>query len=83
VSGTSVTLQVRVKPQSRESRLEPLPDGTWRAALKSPPVDGRANDELVALVARHFGVRRADVTIRAGAAARTKLVRVDGVASAP
>jgi uncharacterized protein (TIGR00251 family) len=75
----ALVLQVKVKPQARESRLEDAGDGTWRAQLKSPPVDGKANDELVALVARHFGVRRADVSIQTGAAARLKRVRIEGV----
>jgi len=32
--------------------------------IKSPPVDGKANAELVAL-AQHFGVRKAQVSIKA------------------
>jgi uncharacterized protein len=58
------------------SRLAALENGTWLAQLKSPPVDGKANAELIALVARHFGVPRAQVTIRRGATARLKLVDV-------
>ncbi|MBX3620577.1 MAG: DUF167 domain-containing protein [Rhizobacter sp.] len=71
------TLQVKVKPNARTSTLEAQPDGTWLAQLKSPPVDGRANEELVALVARHFGCRKAQVRIRSGASGRLKLVQVD------
>lgn len=69
-------LEVRVKPNAHASRLTEQPDGTWLATIKSPPVDGRANAELVALVAGHFGVRRAQVSIRAGAGGRRKLVRI-------
>ena len=47
------------------------------AKLKSPPVDGKANEELIALVARQFGCRRADVSIKSGASGRMKLVRVE------
>ena len=75
---TARFIQVRVRPQSRTSALESLADGTWRATLKSPPVDGRANEELVALVAHRFGCPRAAVSIRAGPAGRTKLVRIEG-----
>jgi hypothetical protein len=39
-------------------------------------VDGRANAELVALVAEQFGCRKAQVTIKSGAGARLKLVRI-------
>lgn len=73
-----VTLRVRVKPRSRVSALEQSADGTWVARLRAPPVDGKANEELVALVAERFGRPKSAVTIRAGAAGRTKLVRVEG-----
>ena len=41
-------IQIKVKPNSRASRLEQQEDGTWLAQLKSPPVDGKANEELIA-----------------------------------
>ena len=44
-------LQVKVKPGARDSTLTPAADGTWLAQIKSPPVDGKANAELIALVA--------------------------------
>ena len=69
-------LQVKVKPNARASSLEQLADGTWRAELKSPPVDGKANAELVALVAQRFGCRKADVAIKSGASGRLKRVEV-------
>jgi uncharacterized protein YggU (UPF0235/DUF167 family) len=72
----TLLLTIRVRPNARESTLEQAADGTWRARLRQPPVDGKANAELVALVARYFGCARAAVTIRAGAGARIKRVRV-------
>jgi uncharacterized protein (TIGR00251 family) len=71
-----VKLRVKAKPSSRIGSLEPQPDGTWIARLKAPPVDGKANAELVALVAERFGCRKADVTIRSGAGGRMKLVEI-------
>jgi hypothetical protein len=71
------TIQVKVKPNSRISTLEQGSDGVWLARLKAPPVDGKANAELVALIAGQFGCRKAEVTIRSGASGRMKLVRID------
>ena len=71
------TIQVKVKPNSRTSALERGSDGMWLARLKSPPVDGKANAELVALIAERFRCRKADVEIRSGAGGRMKLVRID------
>ena len=70
-------IQVKVTPRARESSLTQMPDGTWVAKLKAPPVDGKANAELVALVAQQFGCRKAAVSIKAGASGRVKLVRID------
>ena len=69
-------IELKVKPNARVSRLIRGEDGTWLAQLKSPPVDGRANAELIALVAEEFGVRRAQVSIRTGAGGRRKLVQI-------
>jgi uncharacterized protein (TIGR00251 family) len=69
-------IQVKVKPNSRASLLEERDDGTWLAQIKSPPVDGKANEELLALVAKHFGCRKSDVSIKAGGSGRVKLVRI-------
>ncbi len=70
-------LQVKVKPNARASVLEEVSPGVWMAQLKSPPVDGRANEELIHLVARHFGCRKSAVSIKSGASGRMKLVRIE------
>ena len=70
------TLQVKVKPNARASVLEEQSDGTWLARVKAPPVDGKANAEVVALVAERFGVRKAQVMVKSGASGRMKLVQI-------
>lgn len=72
-------LQVKVKPNARASVLTPpAAEGEpWQAQLKAPPVEGRANDELVRLVAKHFACPRSAVRIKSGAGARLKLVQLD------
>lgn len=70
------TLQVRVKPNARQSLLVQAEDGSWLAQIKSPPVDGKANAELIALVAETCGCRKAAVSIRSGASGRMKLVDI-------
>lgn len=75
---SDTVIVVTVKPNSHVSLLTQDADGTWRAQLKSPPVDGRANEELLALVARHFGCRKSAVAIKSGASGRSKRVRIEG-----
>ncbi len=70
------TIRIKVKPNAKVSGLEQLSDGSWLARVKAPPIDGKANLELVTLIARHFGVRKAQVSIKSGASGRLKLVRI-------
>ena len=70
------TIQVKVKPNARHAGLEELADGTWVASVKSPPVDGKANKELIGLIAGHFQVRKSQVSIKSGASGRAKLVQI-------
>jgi uncharacterized protein (TIGR00251 family) len=72
-------IQVKVKPNSRASQFEQCEDGTWLAQLKSLPIDGKANAELIALIAKHFKCRKAAVSIKSGASGRMKLVRIESV----
>lgn len=69
-------LHIKVKPNARRSELSQQADGSWLALVKAPPVDGKANAELVALIAEHFGCRKAQVDIRSGAAGRMKRVEI-------
>ncbi len=69
-------ISIKVKPLAHQSQLTPQDDGSYLAQLKAPPVDGKANAELIALVAQFFGVSRAAVRIKSGTSARIKRVQV-------
>lgn len=72
-------IQVKVKPNSRTSAFSQAEDGVWLAQLKSPPVDGKANQELIELVARHFRCSKSAVSIKSGTRGRMKLVRIEAM----
>ena len=52
---------------------------TLRVRVSAPPVDGRANDALVRLLAAALGVANGAVEIVGGHTARTKIVAIDGL----
>ena len=70
-------LQVKVKPNARENRLTDSKDGVWLASIKALPVDGKANEALIELVAAHFKVRRRQVSIAAGSTSRLKRLFIE------
>jgi uncharacterized protein (TIGR00251 family) len=81
--GEDLVLQVRVQPRASRSAIEGLHGDRLRVRLQAPPVDGRANEALVALFAATFGVPRSRVRIEHGASGRDKRVRVLGTISLP
>jgi uncharacterized protein (TIGR00251 family) len=72
-----ILVQVKVKPNSRLSTLEESEEGGWVAHVKAAPIDGKANEELIALVAHRFNCRKSAVSIKSGTSGRVKLVRID------
>ena len=70
-SAAKLSIRVILKPNAREAAV--VGDGpSLRVSVKSPPVDGRANAEAAALIARAFGVPRSRVVLARGARGRTK-----------
>lgn len=70
-------LRVNVKPNSKLQAIETLSDGSFVIRLKSSPVDGKANAELISLLAKQFSVSKSSVRIKAGQTSRQKLVEID------
>lgn len=81
--GSDLVIELRVQPRASRSRIEGLHGERLRVRLKAPPVDGRANEALVELLAETFSVPRARVRIEHGVASRDKRVRIVGTGTAP
>ncbi len=77
----SLLVPVRVTPRAGRDALA-LEGGELRARLTAPPVEGAANEGLIALLAERLGVPRQRVTIARGLAARQKIVAIAGMDAA-
>jgi uncharacterized protein len=74
---------IRLTPRARADRLDGIvrsADGApvLKASVTAPPAEGRANDALLALLAKSWGVPRRDLAIVGGAKSRNKTVHVAG-----
>jgi len=70
-------LSVEVKPNSKQQKIETGENGRLIIRLKSPPVDGKANAELIKLLAQAYGVRKSQVSITSGLTSKIKQVEID------
>jgi uncharacterized protein (TIGR00251 family) len=69
-------IQVKVKPNAQQQKIEETADGSLVIRLKSTPVDGKANRELIQLLAAKFKVAQSQITIKSGLASKNKLVEI-------
>lgn len=73
------TLSVRVQPRASKNELAGMSEGVVKVRLTAPPLDNRANEALVDVLASAAGVPRRMVEIVAGERGRNKIVRVRGI----
>lgn len=52
-------------------------DGSYEVHLKEKPIDGKANEALIKVLAKHFGIRQQDVRIKTGTSSRNKIVEIE------
>lgn len=74
---SGVTVELRVQPRARRSAL----DGSrvaLKAAVAAPPIDGKANAALIALLAESWGLSKSAFAIAKGRTSRTKKISIAG-----
>jgi hypothetical protein len=71
-------ISIRVIPRSAKNTLE-WEQGTIKARLTAPPVDGAANSALIKLLAERLSVPRRTISIVRGTTGRQKIVEIAGL----
>lgn len=77
----AIIINIKVEPRSSHSGITgPYGEGL-KVKLTSPPVEGRANEELIEILAKEFKISKKDVEIISGKKSKNKIVRLLGVKS--
>ena len=78
-----IVLNVRAQPRSSKAGI----DGLWgddavKVRIRSAPVDGKANKELIETLADAFGLSKSAVSFKGGETSKTKRILLRGLTSA-
>ena len=76
---TPARLRLRVAPGARRSEIVGRYGDAWRVRVAAPPDRGRANDEVLQVLAEALDVRPRQLRLVAGASSRDKIVELDGI----
>ena len=77
-----VVISVRAQPRSSKSGVEGILGDALKVRIRSAPVDGKANKELVETLADAFGIAKSDVVFKSGETSKTKRLLLRGVSAA-
>jgi uncharacterized protein (TIGR00251 family) len=76
------TLHVRIHPGARKNAITGVHDSALKISLTTPPVEGRANEALIAFLAESLCIPKSRVALVSGAASRSKTLRIAGKSAA-
>lgn len=76
-------LECHVQPGARSEGFAGLHGGRLKIRVATPPVDGKANERLIAYLAAAFGVPKSQVSLLQGASSRHKRVGITDPAVLP
>lgn len=77
-SKVRVYISVRVQTRARERRVEHIGPSEYKVNVISPPSGGKANKEVVEILASTFDLSPSQVKIVRGAKSRRKWVLLEG-----
>jgi uncharacterized protein (TIGR00251 family) len=79
---TGVLFRIRVVPRASRCESAGFQDDALKLRITAPPVEGKANEACIALLAELLRVKKGQVAIVAGHASRTKTVAIQGLKAA-
>lgn len=74
--GEELALSIRLQPRAARDEVMGAQGDRLKVRVSAPPVEGAANERLMRLLAREFGVPRSRISLLAGARGRDKRVAV-------
>ena len=72
-------LSIRVTPNAGRDEITGLRDGVLQVKIAAPPVEGKANKEIIEFLSRRLGVKRSAITIVKGQTGRNKVIDIEGM----
>ena len=74
-----IRLSVKVQPGASRNAVVGRNGDEWKLAVTAPPVEGRANQACIELVAERLGIPRSAVRIARGQSGRKKILEIEGL----
>jgi hypothetical protein len=68
-------LLIKVKPNSRQEKIEKTDDG-YIVYVKEPPVENKANQAVIRVLSEYFDVPKFQISILSGLKSKQKVIEI-------
>ena len=75
----SLNIQVQIQPGSSKDQIIGLHNGRLKIKISAPPVDGKANQNLIEFISKALGVSKSKIEILKGRTSKLKTLKISGV----
>lgn len=69
-------IYAKVIPRSSKNEIVKISEEEYKVKITAPPVDNKANDMVIKVLAEYFNVPKSNLTIIGGKTARTKIIKI-------
>lgn len=70
-------IKVRAQPRAKKILVQEITENDYKVYLNTPPVDGKANEALIEILAKHFKISKSRFSILQGQSSRDKVIGIE------
>jgi uncharacterized protein (TIGR00251 family) len=70
-------IAVKVIPVASKDQIIKIDDINFKIKTTKPPEDGKANESVIEILAKHFEVRKSQIEIISGATSQKKIIQIN------
>ncbi len=78
-SEKTARIAIQAHPGAKRNQVVRFDDGVWHLKIAAPPVEGKANKELIEFLSEILGLSKSHITIEKGLTGHRKLVAIEGL----
>jgi uncharacterized protein (TIGR00251 family) len=75
----AIVINIYVQPRASRTELVGIIEGSLKTALTAPPLEGKANEQLISLLSKKLDTKKTAITLLRGEKARNKQVKIEGL----
>ncbi len=71
-------IAIKIIPNSSKNQFVGILDGALKIKITAPPIEGKANAQLIKFLSKQTGVSKSKIIIASGSTSKHKMISIEG-----